>query len=132
MNLSTLLDLWGLVLGLFSAWMFCFSAITVKKESLSIIAFSQWEKGSENAKGLAEQKVDFIFGAILLALSFILQIPGKIWPGCSSIVAASSPQYGAALGFAAPAVVLLLLYIPWHRYRRQAAKSIEEEAKTKG
>ncbi len=125
MNLATVIDISAAVLGLFSGVFFCVGVLYVKDSTLETIATSMWGKGVIIATELAQQKSEFIFGAALLFLSFFVQVVGKfLSPEIGSTAVASSQLIGAALGFCGPTMVLLLIYIPFRRYRTKAVSNL--------
>lgn len=84
-----------------------------------------WGKGIVIATELAQQKSEFIFGATLLFLSFLVQVAGKFIPTEIAVtVVTSSPLWGLALGFAGPTIVLLLCYIPFRRHRIKSVRNL--------
>jgi hypothetical protein len=125
MNLATVIELSAAALGLYSGVFFCVGVLHVKDSTLETIATSMWGKGITIATELARQKSEFIFGASLLFLSFLVQVAGKfLSPEVAATVVASSPLRGAALGFAGPTIVLLLFYIPFRRHRTKSVRNL--------
>jgi hypothetical protein len=91
-----------------------------------------WEKGITIATELAQQKSEFIFGAFLLFLSFLVQVVGKFLPpDVAASIISSSSLYGAALGFVGPTILLLLLYIPFRRHRSRSVRDLIESVEVK-
>jgi hypothetical protein len=132
MNLSAIIELSAAAFGLYSGVFFCVGVLHVKDSTLEIIAVSVWEKGITIATELAQQRSDFIFGAALLFLSFLLQIVVKLLSQeAASIVVAQSQPYGVALGFGVPTIVLLLLYIPYRHHRRRSVRNLMAAVKGK-
>lgn len=118
MTLATIIELSASTLGLFSGVFFCVGVLHIKDSTIEIIATSFYDSGIAVAKELVQQKTEFIFGAVLLFLSFLAQVVGKFLPPTvGSTVLVSEPLYGGALGFGGPAIVLLLFYIPYRLHR---------------
>lgn len=125
MNLIAIIELCSSALGLFIGAFFCVGVLHVNDATLEKIAVSMWEKGITIATELALQRSDFIFGAILLFLSFLVQIAGKFLPqDVAATLVVSAPLYGVALGFGAPTIVLLLFYIPYRHHRRKSVRNL--------
>lgn len=125
MNLATVIDLSASTFGLFSGVFFCVGVLHVKDSTLETIATSMWGEGITIATELAQQKSEFIFGAALLFLSFLVQVAGKfLSPEVAATVVASSPLFGAALGFGGPTIVLSLVYIPYRRHRTKSVRNL--------
>lgn len=132
MTLATVIELSAAALGLFSGVFFCVGVLHVKDSTLEIIATSFYDSGFTLAKELVQQKSEFIFGASLLFLSFLVQVVGKFLPpDAASTVAASSLLYGAALGFGGPTIALLLIYIPYRLHRTKSVRNLMEAVKGK-
>jgi hypothetical protein len=121
MNLATVIDLSAAAFGLFSGVFFCIGVLHVKDSTLETIAISMWGKGETIARELALQKVDFIFGASLLFLSFLFQVFVKFLPlDLALSVVATSTLCGGVAGLGGPVILLVLLYLP-HRFLRDKA-----------
>ena len=118
MSLSSIIDLSGATLGLFSGVFFCIGMLHIKNSTIENIATSFYGSGFTLANELVQQKSEFIFGAILLFLSFFVQVIGKFIPhDMAATVVAPSHLEGAALGFGGPTIVLLLIYISYRLHR---------------
>lgn len=125
MNLATVIELSSAALGLFSGVFFCVGVLHVKDSTLKTIATSMWESKPTIARELALQKVDFIFGAYLLFLSFLVQVAGKCLPSNVALsVVVSSTATGVAVGLVGPVVLLSLLWFLWRAGRVKAARTL--------
>jgi hypothetical protein len=125
MNLTTVLDLMAAVLGLFSGAFFCVGVLHVKKSTLVSIATLMWGSDTIVATEFAQQRSDFIFGAVLLFLSFLVQVVSKLLPPeVSGYVVAASPLSGAVLSFGMPTIVLCASYIPWRLHRKKSVRNL--------
>lgn len=125
MNLATVIELSAATLGLFSSVFFCVGVLHVKDSTLETIATSMWGKGEAIAKELALQRVDFIFGAGLLFLSFLVQGAAKFLPpNVALFVVATSAWSGAGVALIGPLVLLGLLWFLWRAGRVKAARAL--------
>lgn len=125
MNLATVIELSAATLGLFSGVFFCVGVLHVKDSTLETIATSMWGKGDAIAKELALQRVDFIFGASLLFLSFLVQVVGKCLPSDVALsVVATSTLGGVAVGAGVSTALLSILWPQWRASRAQAARRL--------
>jgi hypothetical protein len=80
--------------GLFSA----VGVLHVKDTTLQTIATSMWGEGLTIATELAQQKSDFILGALLLFFSFLVQVVSKLVPQeIASLAVAPSQLSGVVL-----------------------------------
>jgi len=132
MNLSTIIEISGATLGFFSAVFFSVGVLHVKESTLIDIATLMWEDGATIAKELTLQKVDFIFGAILLVLSFLVQIFGKcLSPAISHSVVINSIFHGIAFGLIGPVVLVLFLYLPYCILRSSSVRRLSSKIKEK-
>jgi len=125
MNFATALDLAASFFGLASGLFFAVGVLHVKDTTLQTIATSMWGKGLTIATELAQQKSDFIFGALLLIFSFFVQVVAKFLPReIASLAVAPSKLSGVALSFGVPAIVLCVLYIPWRLHRKKSVRQL--------
>lgn len=121
MDIITVIDISAATFGLFSGLFFCVGVLHVKQATLETIATSFYGAGFTLARELVQQKSEFIFGASLLFLSFLVQVGGKfLSANVAHISATSSSLYGAALGLGVPTITLLLIYIPYRLHRKKA------------
>ena len=125
MNLATVIDLVASALGLFAGAFFCVGVLHVKDSTLETIATSMWGKGEAIAKELALQRVDFIFGAVLLVLSFLVQGGGKLLPSSVALSAVTTSTWsGVAVAVGVPLAFLSPLVLLWRAGRVKAAKTL--------
>lgn len=125
MSLATVIELSAAALGLFSGVFFCVGVLHVKDSTLETIATSFWGKGEVIAKELALQRVDFIFGAVLLFLSFLVQGAAKLLPSTVALsVVTTSAWSGAAVALSGPLVLLAVLWFLWRAGRVRAARTL--------
>lgn len=80
MSLGAVLDLAATCIGLFSALFFCIGILHLKSDRAEVIATKMWGKGLVIAEEMLLQKSDFIVGAFLLLLSFLVQFIVKAFP----------------------------------------------------
>ena len=132
MNLAAVIDLAAASLGLFSGVFFCVGVLHVKDSTLETIAASFWGKGEAIAKELALQRVDFIFGAALLFLSFLVQLVGKCLPSTVALsVVTTSTLNGAAVGVGGPIALLAPLVLFWRAGRVKATRTLASQTQGK-
>ena len=132
MSLSLFLDVAAALSGLYSGIFFCVGTLHVKNSALESLAVTYWTKGAIMATQLAEQKVDFLFGAGWLIASFFLQLLAEVWPSVDLIIVASSLHIGLALSLSLPTVIVFLTYFSWRRLRKRGADRIATIVKEKG
>ncbi len=80
MPLSTYLNIFGASIGLMSALFFAFGALMMSPDKIGLISSSYWDENLHWRDSLAEQRADYICGAILLLLSFSCQLAGNFVP----------------------------------------------------
>lgn len=80
MTYAFFLDLLATCWGLGSALFFSIGVLRLKDESVKAMASSFYNSGEQVAVELAQQKVDFKFGAIFLFSAFFLQLVVKLFP----------------------------------------------------
>lgn len=125
MNLINIFELAAAAFGLFSGVFFCVGVLHVKDATLEKIAVSMWGKGQTIAVELAQQKSEFIVGAMFLFTSFFLQIGTKLIPSeWANMSVAGSISDGVLIGIGVPTVVLLITYLPFRQYQRSSVKRL--------
>lgn len=125
MNLATVFDISAATFGLFAGAFFCVGVLHVKDATLGTIANSFWGSGEAVATELIQQKTDFIFGAILLILSFLVQVAGKFLSLNEAPAASPTSTLNAfVVGVGVPTAFVALLYIPYRSSREKARKQI--------
>lgn len=100
MSLADILDLAASCLGLFSALFFCVGILHFTPARAEEIATKMWGKGQAIAEEMLLQKSDFIVGAVLLLLSFLVQFVVKAFPSFLSQVAVLEQLHGVAISIA--------------------------------
>lgn len=126
MNFAAVIEFSAATLGLCSGFLFCIGVLNLKDETLKTIAESMWGSKPTLAKELALQKVDFIFGAILLGLSFFVQVAGKFLSSTAvPSGAVASLLCEALVGVGVPVVLVALLWVPRSYLRRAAIKRLQ-------
>ena len=80
MLLSTFLNILGACIGFISALFFAFGALMMTAEKINIIAATYWDANRHWGDSIAEQRADYIAGALLLLLSFLLQLLANLVP----------------------------------------------------
>jgi len=121
MTYAAFLDLLSAWLGLISALLFSLGVLQLKDQSLQNIASLAYDSGEQVAVELAQQKVDFQFGASFLALSFLSQIGPKLFPSLQNINAFSSFWVGSAVSLGA-SIFLVGFSFPVLRRKRKLAE----------
>jgi hypothetical protein len=106
----------GLIAGVF----FCVGAVQVKQKTLECLAITFWGPGRIVATQLAEQKVDYCFGAGWFIFSFVAQLTSIVFQP-----SAPTDIHALLLGGSFPVALLVLSYFPWRVLRRRSAKSID-------
>ena len=78
MTFSDILSYFAMFIGLASSLFFGIGAYNTKANTLVETTVLMWGRGLRSAKGLIEQKYDYITGATLLALSFSSQLVSRL------------------------------------------------------
>ncbi len=100
MNLAAILDLTASCLGLFSALFFCVGILHFTPARAEEIATKMWGRGNTIAQEILLQKSDFVVGACLLLLSFLVQFVVKASPAFLSQVFVQEQLHGVAVSVA--------------------------------
>jgi len=108
MSLAAILDLAASCLGFFSALFFCIGILHFTPARAEEIATKMWGQGNAIAEEMLRQKSDFIVGAFLLLLSFLVQFVVKAFPAFLSQVFVQEQLHGVAIS-AAIALVLVVV-----------------------
>ena len=132
MTLGLFLDLFALVIGLGSGVAFSIGVLRIKDASLDVIAVAFYDSGVAVAKELAQQKTDFIFGSVLLFLSFALQFSSKALSGLDEIVLPFERLCGATLCLILASALLFLCYLLWCDLSSKRMERITKLIKEKG
>jgi hypothetical protein len=80
LTIAQFLDFTGLFFGLASGGAFSYGVLTIKSESLRVIAGAFYDGGQQQVAELGQQKADFRYGAGFLVVSFFLQLLAKLEP----------------------------------------------------
>lgn len=125
LTVAQFFDFTGLFFGLASGGAFSYGVLTIKSESLRIIAGSFYDGGQQQAAEIGQQKADFRYGAGFLVVSFSLQLLAKLEPVmpttqlpnfCLSLLASASVV----------AIVVLACLSSWRRARSAAITGAAE------
>ena len=108
MSLAAILDLAASCLGLFSALFFCIGILHLNPGRAEEIATKMWGKGQVIAEEMLLQKSDFIVGAVLLLLSFLVQFVVKAFPSFLSQVAVQGQLHGVAISIAIASALVVV------------------------
>ena len=100
MNIATNLDIIASCLGFFSALFFSIGVLHFKPSRADEIATKMWNKGLAISEEMLSQKADFIVGAFLLVLSFLLQFVLKVFPESFAQTAAPNHTQGVVIAVA--------------------------------
>jgi len=131
MVLATIIDVFAATVGLISGVFFSMGVLTVKDSTLQKIAFQMWDKGFVIATELAQQKAQFMAGAVLLAASFLAQMVGKFLPPASATNFLNSKLIEAAIGVGMAIVFGLMTYLGYRLYRAKLVRTLLAKAETK-
>jgi hypothetical protein len=107
MSLAAILDLSASCLGFFSALFFCIGILHFSPARAEEIATKMWGKGKSIAEEMLLQKSDFIVGAFLMLLSFLVQFVVKAFPSWLSQVFVQEQLHGVAMSLAIALTLLV-------------------------
>jgi len=116
------LDLLSCFWGLASAIHFSVGVLRIKEESISTIATSFYGSGEQMAVELAQQRIDFQFGALLLFMTFFSQLIAKLTPQLQLIEIDAGFWAVNALALMI-AVTPVVICIPLNIRKRRAAEA---------
>jgi uncharacterized membrane protein len=121
MLLSTFLNILGASIGAMSAMFFAVGALFLSKKNIYEITSMKWDVHQEWADSIADQRADYIVGALLLVLSFLSQIAANLAPPTSA------PSLLQPFGYAiaeivAVVAVLLVCSLLFRRVNANATK----------
>lgn len=80
MVLSAFLNIIGLCVGFISAIFFSIGALTMTPSKIQKVAASYWDTNQHWGDSIADQRADYIVGALLLLLSFFSQLLANLVP----------------------------------------------------
>lgn len=107
MLLSTFLNILGACVGFMSALYFAFGALMMTAEKINIIAATYWDANRHWGDSIAEQRADYIAGALLLLLSFSAQLAANLVP--PAFAPSLLQPFGCAIAEIVAATALLLV-----------------------
>jgi hypothetical protein len=131
MSIATVLDLAATCLGLFSALFFCIGILHLKPSRTEEIATKMWSKGQAIAEEMLLQKSDFIFGAFLLLLSFLVQFVAKAFPAFLSQVAIEEHLHGVAISIAIALAIAVVARTANHYLGKVFLRQLKERTEGK-
>ena len=107
MLLSTFLNILGACIGFMSASFFAFGALVMSAEKISAISATYWDANQHWGDSIAEQRADYIAGALLLLLSFASQLAANVVPPTSA--PSLLQPFGCAIAEIVSALAFLLV-----------------------
>jgi hypothetical protein len=112
MPLSAFLNIIGLCLGLMSATFYSIGALTMTPTKIQKVAANYWDSNQHWSDCIADQRADYIVGALLLLLSFSSQlwaalIPSTAEPPLLQPVGRAAAEIAAALALLLACSVVL-------------------------
>ena len=125
MLLSTFLNILGACLGFISALFFAFGALMMTAEKINIIAATYWNANQHWGDSIADQRADYIAGALLLLLSFSSQLAANLVP--STLQPSLLQPLGCAI--AEIVAVVLALLVSTVLLRNAVAKTTKTEVR---
>lgn len=105
MPLTTFLNILGASVGFMSALFFAFGALAMTSEKINVIATTYWGANKHWGDSIAEQRADYIGGALLLLVSFTLQLSANL---VSQNIA---PSHLQPLGCASAEIVAVIAFL---------------------
>ena len=131
MNLATALDIIASCLGLFSALFFSIGILHLKPERADDIATKMWGSGLAISEEMLSQKSDFIVGAFLLLLSFLVQFFIKAFPDLFAQSVAQNQLHGVAVSVAIATAIAFVSRIANLRLGRVFLRQLQARTKEK-
>lgn len=107
MTLAIFLNILGLFLGFVSAIFFAVGALTMTPAKIQKVAASYWDANQHWGDSIADQRADYIVGALLLLLSFSVQLAANLVP--SAFEPSLLQPLGCAIAEIVAALALLLV-----------------------
>jgi len=120
MSFALFLDLLASWWGLASVIFFSIGVLRLTDESVKMIASSFYDSGEQVAVELAQQKVDFQFGAALLFVSFLAQLTTKLFPILQSTILIGQFWLAVGLSFLLAAASMGACALHAARLRKKA------------
>jgi len=107
MTLAVFLNVVGLCLGFVSAIFFAIGALTMTPAKIQKVAATYWDANQHWGDSIADQRADYIVGALLLLMAFFSQLLATLVP--SDLEPSLLQPFGCAIAEIAAALVLLLV-----------------------
>ncbi|MEI6302803.1 MAG: hypothetical protein WCR74_15275 [Betaproteobacteria bacterium] len=105
MLLSTYLNILGACLGFISAMFFAIGALGMHPQNILKISTSYWDANQHWADSIADQRADYIVGALLLILSFSSQLAANLVPSDAA------PSFLQPLGYAIAEIIAVVSFL---------------------
>lgn len=105
MLLSTYLNILGACLGFISAMFFAIGALGMHPQNILKISTSYWDANQHWADSIADQRADYIAGALLLILSFSSQLAANLVPSDAA------PSFLQPLGCAIAEIIAVVSFL---------------------
>jgi protein-S-isoprenylcysteine O-methyltransferase Ste14 len=125
MTLAIFLNIIGLCLGFVSAIFFAIGALTMTPAKIQKVAASYWDANQHWGDSIADQRADYIVGALLLLLAFLSQLLATL------VHSTFEPSLLQPFGYAIAeiAAALALLFVCSVLLRNAIAKSTKSQVR---
>ena len=107
MTFTTFLNILGASVGFMSAVFFSIGAMTITPEKIFKVAATYWDANQHWGDSIADQRADYIAGALLLLLAFSAQLSANLIPSASE--PSLLQPFGCAIAEIVAALALLLV-----------------------
>ena len=107
MTLSIFLNIFGLCIGFISAIFFAIGALAMTPAKIQRVAATYWDSNQHWGDSIADQRADYIVGALLLLLSFASQLAANLIP--STFEPSLLQLFRCSIAAIAAALALLLM-----------------------
>ena len=107
MTFTTFLNILGASVGFMSAVFFSIGAMTMTPEKIFKVAATYWDANQHWGDSIADQRADYIAGALLLLLAFSAQLSANLIPSASE--PSLLQPFGCAIAEIVAALALLLV-----------------------
>ena len=107
MTFTTFLNIMGASVGFMAAIFFSIGAMTMTPEKIFKIAAAYWDANQHWGYSIADQRADYIVGALLLLLAFSAQLSANLIPSASE--PSLLQPFGCAIAEIVAALALLLV-----------------------
>ena len=131
MTLAASIDIIASCLGLFSALFFSIGILHFQPAQAEEIATKMWGRGLSIAEEMLSQKADFIAGAFLLILSFLLQFVLKVFPDSFEQTAALDHLQGVVIAVAVSVAIATICRIASFRLGKVFLRQLQTSTKGK-